>query len=377
MNNFYCAAPWRGLHINPAGDVKTCCAGAPGMLGNLNTQTITEIIAGPVLKEIRQSLQQGIPHAYCNNCVRAEQFGRSERAWHNETNPEFDSTQATVDEYAPALIDVRWNITCNLSCNYCDSYASSKWASIVKVPFVSGTRQYYTQVCDYLEQHREHIREVALIGGEPLLLPENERLVDVIPGTSLITLITNLSVNLENNKIFKKLLTKVNVAWNVSFENLGPHFEYVRHGAKWSVLEKNMQTLHQLRGTGHWESIQAVYSLYNATRLTDLVKWAKSRDINFNWQGLHYPEFLNPVYHNAAIRDLACEQLDQVLARTDLTPGERDFLTHTRANYDSQPEKNLTQEFVKYTHTIENTYHPDQAGQFARLWPEIHNELNT
>ena len=52
MSNISCAAPWRGLHINPRGDVKTCCAGDPNMLGNLNTQTIEEILHGPVLQEI-------------------------------------------------------------------------------------------------------------------------------------------------------------------------------------------------------------------------------------------------------------------------------------------------------------------------------------
>ena len=43
MNDFYCAAPWQGLHINPRGDVKTCCASDPNMLGNLNTQSIEKI----------------------------------------------------------------------------------------------------------------------------------------------------------------------------------------------------------------------------------------------------------------------------------------------------------------------------------------------
>jgi hypothetical protein len=47
MNSFYCAAPWRGLHVNPRGDVKTCCAGDPDMLGNLNEQTIKQILLSP------------------------------------------------------------------------------------------------------------------------------------------------------------------------------------------------------------------------------------------------------------------------------------------------------------------------------------------
>ena len=63
MSNFYCAAPWRGLHINPRGNVKTCCAGNPNMLGNLNEHTIAEILNGDKLKEIRASIQAGIAHS--------------------------------------------------------------------------------------------------------------------------------------------------------------------------------------------------------------------------------------------------------------------------------------------------------------------------
>jgi organic radical activating enzyme len=348
------------------------------MLGNLNTQSIFDILSSPALQEIRQTLRQGIPHKeYCNNCIKAEQFGLSERNWHNNKSPEFNSSTASDTEHLPAIIDVRWNTTCNLSCNYCDEYASSKWANIKKIPLISSTRKYYTEVCDYLEQYKEHIRVVALVGGEPLLLPENERLLDAIPESCRLSLITNLSVNLETNKVFKKLLNKKNVVWHVSFENLSPQFEYVRHGAKWEVLEKNLQTLRKLRHIGHQESIHAVYSIYNATRLVELVNWGKDQELNFNWQGLYRPACLNPLFHNEPIRIMAMDQLDQVLSRSDLTHTERTFLTQTIANFNDPQEKNLTKEFLKYTNKLELKYHPDQLGQFAKLWPEIYNELNT
>ena len=126
----YCAAPWRGLHINFRGDVKTCCAGDPNMLGNINQQPIQEILNSSKLQEIRQSIQQGVLHPeYCHNCIQAEKYGSSERDWHNRTNPECD---INTNDYQPTLIDIRWNTTCNLSCNYCGPYCSSRWASILK-----------------------------------------------------------------------------------------------------------------------------------------------------------------------------------------------------------------------------------------------------
>ena len=196
MSNFYCASPWRGLHINIRGDVKTCCAGNPNMLGNLNTKTITEILNGPELIEIRSTLRQGQPHAYCRNCVdRENKGGSSEREWHNKINKNFDATQAGIEYQYPALLDIRWNTTCNLSCNYCDRFNSSKWAVLKKIPVNSSTRKYYQDVCDFIEQNNQHVQEVALVGGEPLLLPENERLLDVIPADAVVTVITNSPPN--------------------------------------------------------------------------------------------------------------------------------------------------------------------------------------
>ena len=107
MSNFFCAAPWRGLHINPRGDVKTCCAGDPNMLGNLNSNDIIEILNGDLLQEIRQIISQGRPHKYCGNCVQAERLGsKSERDWHNNVNPNFDYATAGTQYHYPVIVNI-------------------------------------------------------------------------------------------------------------------------------------------------------------------------------------------------------------------------------------------------------------------------------
>jgi MoaA/NifB/PqqE/SkfB family radical SAM enzyme len=375
MSNFYCAAPWRGLHINPRGDVKTCCAGDPNMLGNLNEQTIESILFGTKLKEIRQSIRSGQPHDYCYNCVQAERYGRSERDWHNNVSPEFDCRTTTDDEHVPVLIDVRWNITCNLSCNYCGDKCSSKWAGLKGIPFRSGARPYYEQVCDYLEQHQKHIREVALVGGEPLLLPENERLLDVIPEDCIVTLITNMSVDLTKNKIFNKLTQRNRVGWSMSFDNIGSQFEYVRHGGSWPALVENIYRVKELFTQGHWGGIHAVYNIYNATRLFDFIEWAKFVGIDTHWQSLYQPECLDPLKHSQEIRNLAQAEINRVLSRTDLTDSERAFFEQAQQNYQRSNNVDLCEELKTHIEEIENKYHVDQQGNFATLWPEIYNLL--
>jgi hypothetical protein len=345
------------------------------MLGNLNASTIEEILNTDLMTEIRTSLAQGIPHEYCSNCVKAERFGAdSERAWHNRVNPNFDYAAAGDRYHYPVIFDVRWNTTCNLSCNYCGPGCSSKWASIQGIPFRSGTRPYYEQVCDFLEQHHEHIHEVAMVGGEPLLLPENERLLEVIPESAIVTLITNMNVDLEKNRIFQKLAQRRNVGWSMSFDNIGDRLEYVRHGADWQLLQHNLQTVKYLmQNNGHWGGIHAVYNIYSATRLCEFRQFAEDTGTTVLWQNLFYPEYLDPFQHGPEVAELAIQEIERFNAMDIVkTSAEQQFFDRVLTKYSqSQPNPGIQQQFRKHIEDNETVFHPDKAGEFARLWPEL------
>jgi MoaA/NifB/PqqE/SkfB family radical SAM enzyme len=375
MSNFYCAAPWRGLHINPRGDVKTCCAGNPNMLGNLNQHGIIEILNSLQMKSIRDSLSQGQSHEYCSNCVNAERFGgRSERAWHNDVNADFDYATAGDQYHYPVIVDVRWNTTCNLSCNYCGEACSSKWASIKSIAVKSGTRPYYDSVCDFLAQHHDHIHEVALVGGEPLMLPENDRLLDVIPKDAIVTLITNLSVDLDNNKIFQKLSKRNRVGWSMSFDNTGAQLEYVRHGAGWDQIKENVLKIKQLMHTqGHWGGIHAVYNIYNATRICELRQFAEQAGVSVLWQSLFQPEYLDPTLHGPVLAAQATQEIEHFYSLGIATAVEQQFFDQALATYQQVKSVNpdILNQFQKHIRDIEHVYHMDQAGHFVKLWPEL------
>lgn len=345
------------------------------MLGNLNQNTIEQILNSDLMAEIRASLAQGEPHKYCSNCVKAERFGAdSERQWHNNVNPNFDYAGAGVKYHYPVIVDVRWNTTCNLSCNYCGESCSSKWASIKGIPFKSGARPYYDQVCDFIQQHHDHIHEVALVGGEPLLLPENNRLLDVIPKDAIVTLITNLSVDLENNKIFQKLAQRNRVGWSMSFDNIGSRLEYVRHGASWNLIQKNLATIKNLMQTqGHWGGIHAVYNVYNATRICEFRQFAHDLGTTVLWQNLFQPEHLDSFLHGPAVAKLAIAEIEKFYASGIATLQERQFFDQALQNYRRviQAKPGIENLFKQHIHDIENRYHVTQAGKFVQLWPEL------
>ena len=214
----YCASPWRGLHLNFEGNVKTCCAAHPTVLGSRNddnswkqdNRSIDEILQSDAMKEVRASIKQGILHPkYCENCINNENAGfGSERSWHNNISPEFDCATAELDDHKPALMDIRWNNTCNLACTYCSPYFSTKWASIKGQPFNQTINTQYEDIIKYIEKHQDTVKEVALVGGEPLMMKENDRLLDILPDDVLITVITNMTTDFDRMPVPQKLLKR-------------------------------------------------------------------------------------------------------------------------------------------------------------------------
>jgi hypothetical protein len=229
-------------------------------------------------------------------------------------------------------------------------------------------------VCDFIEQHHKHIHEVALVGGEPLLLPENNRLLDVVPADAIITLITNLSVDLHSNKIFKKLSQRNRVGWSMSFDNIGSRFEYVRHGADWSVLQKNLAIITDLKRTqGHWGGIHAVYNIYNATRICELREFAEQSGTTVLWQNLFQPDYLDPFLHGPVVAQEAIAEIERFYALGIATPAEQVFFDQALQTYRAvqQVRPGIQRKFAEHIQAIENQYHTDQLGQFTTLWPEL------
>jgi hypothetical protein len=297
-------------------------------------------------------------------------------------NQDFDPARAQLDYFDPTIIDIRWNTTCNLSCNYCGPYCSSRWQSIQDGRVVrSQARPYYDQVCDFLQQHATDIREVAMVGGEPLLLPENERLLDVIPRDCIVTLITNTSVDLEHNRIFQKISQRHRVGWSMSFDNIHDRYEYVRHGGDWSLLNRNIDRIQGLmRDQGHWGGIHAVYNIYNCTRLVEFREWAQSRALTVLWQNLFQPVYLDPVQHGPSTRQLAIQEVDRLMDRcgTVMADSERQFFEHARDNLQKGPTQSqpVSLAFQQHIRDTEHRWHPDKQGQFEQLWPELTHLLH-
>ena len=384
MNNLTCAAPWRSLHIQTNGDVKSCCAGDYA-LGNLNEQKINDILIGEKAQTLRKTMKtDGLNEKYCRVCIDGISKGYgAEREWHNNTSPDFNLDTADNTFQHPSLIDVRWNTTCNLNCNYCDEHFSSKWASLKKLAHTGVvTRKYYNDICNFLNIYRDKIKLIAMVGGDPLLLNENIKLLEDLPDDCNVNLISNGNADFNTNKVFNALAQKSNVNWELSFDNIREKFEYVRHGGKWDLLVENIKKISKLKGPkNHNVGIHAVYNLYSCTNLCELKEFALkmgqffdlTEGLPITWQSItNRPYALDTFNYGTEITQLAINEIKKLKENYALTITEQTFFTGAINHYNKikNPNKKMLNQLTKFINYIENI-NTDQKENFYKLWPEF------
>jgi organic radical activating enzyme len=371
----YCTAPWNGLTIREDGHVRTCCNGQVS-LGNLNTTPIQAIEQSPVLMALREQMSNGDPNQEnCRLCINAEaNGGDSLKQYYNRTYPD-------VDGMALRFIDIRWNNTCNLACQYCDPQFSSTWSDRLNATKIKPVKEYQDDLLAWMLTRADQVREIMLVGGEPMLMKQNYALLRQLPTDTRISIITNLSYDLSTLPCLADLTRRPpeNVIWNISLENTGPKFEYVRNGARWSQIEKNIKFINQM-----WPenaSLNMVYSMFNAFDIDrDIVEFHNMGIKKFNLFNILNNQEMNVFNMPKPIQAMARVHLEQAIVnhRNHLHPEDQNLYPMHGAD---QLLATLEQTDGAVTQTEFNaklqTYDQWTAQTFESLWPNVVNLVKT
>jgi MoaA/NifB/PqqE/SkfB family radical SAM enzyme len=385
----FCAYPFNTIFLGSDGKIKPCCSSS-AELGDINTTPIKEIINGPLAREIRESIVNETWHATCGQCYRLEKYGaRTERTGVLYKFDEFK--EATADTFVLQKLDFRWSNTCNLACNYCYEYFSSQWSNIKGIKINSNKDTAEKELFALIDEQKGTIENINLLGGEPLLQKQNQKLFDLLPDKGYYIL-TNLSLDLKKNQLGQKLISMPNVNWGVSFENIGLKYEHVRHGAKWEALLNNLE---YLKVHGKQVNAHPLYCAYSAFDLLELYDWYSEIDV---FTGIYWCAIQNLPGQNVFtlpndLKKKAITELENVILKYEnskyaesiesikeyhktLTEDLNSYnlLNDTgkaQADFKIQRDKKL---FLKWIDEIENNYLTKEYT-FRDLWPEVYNNL--
>jgi MoaA/NifB/PqqE/SkfB family radical SAM enzyme len=304
----YCKAPWTALFVHPNGGVKSCCAGEWDW-GNLKENTVEEILQDPKIVKLKQDILDGVPNDFCKICARGEEMsGSSQRSYFDKFSISDEQLQ-DVNAFELQSLDVRWSNLCNLACVYCCEDWSTSWQQIKGIPISPAIVDYHDNILNYITARAQGVESIILAGGEPLLHKQNIKLLESLPESTHIDIITNLSINVERSRVFQLLDGRPNVHWSISMEGLGDRFEYVRQRAEWDQMCANLERI-----KGQNITLFPVYCIYSVSQLREYYQFAADVGANIHWQQLVGPDHLNVFNFSQPVRQYAHDQIAQLLS---------------------------------------------------------------
>jgi MoaA/NifB/PqqE/SkfB family radical SAM enzyme len=375
-NKCFCPMPWTGLMYNFDGTVRNCIRGADKEpIGNINTQSIDEILLGDINVGRQQSILAETPIPSCQGCYDLEQGKKSFDIISDRIFYIRELKHVPLETYQPNnhqlhTIDVRWSNLCNFGCVYCSPEYSSRWADELGVRISTPADEQRDQFKDYIIKHAGQLKHVYMAGGEPLLMKQNLELLDVLAKKNPnVNLRINTNLSKVDTQVFERVCDFKNVHWIVSVETTGQEFEYVRHGGRWDDFLENLETISKLT---HKISFNMLYFLLNYRSMFDCIDY-------FLDHGYHPNSFivgalLTPVELN--IRHLPQQEIDKlkILLTEKINQHPGYLLEDSYQNllsYIDQPFKKNLDSGLKFLTELDGRRGTDSQ----KIFPDLYNIL--
>jgi radical SAM protein with 4Fe4S-binding SPASM domain len=287
----FCPAPWMHLHVINDGKAFPCCMTPledKNSFGNVNTQSLIEVLNSPKAKEMRADMLQGKPLPQsCHRCTDKEALGMNTMRtgmvddYTHLIQDKIAATKedGTIDKVELIYWDFRFSNYCNLSCRTCSPLFSTSWDKDFKILWKSESKEAAlidlnnaTPFWKDLEEQIKYVKSIHFAGGEPMLMEEHWRLMDMLVENNLTDMdlhySTNCTVLTYKGRNILDLWKKFkHVHLSLSIDGAFDTFDYVRNRGKWPVVEENLKAIKE-SGAEYW--IHPTVSMLNIYRLPEL-----------------------------------------------------------------------------------------------------------
>lgn len=263
-----CAIPWMHLNFEPNGKVVPCCLTSAHdyFAGDLNKQTIEEIWNSDNMKQMRRQMMQGEEPKICNKCFDRERVtGESGRIYKNrefphvlKKIPEITLPDGTATEMNLEYWDFRFSNLCNFKCRSCGPRYSSAWMPDAKLLGWISSQDKVINIdgiddktnFDFLEDQVQHVKKIYFAGGEPLLMPEHWKILEMLVQNKRFDVNISYNTNCSVLTYGKKNVLDYWKLWEFpklevwpSIDEIYGRAELIRSGTVWSKVENNLKEI--------------------------------------------------------------------------------------------------------------------------------------
>ena len=301
----FCILPFVHAHISQQGDSHPCCLNFEATFGNVKELGITNVYSknNNSLINFRQDmLNNGLPES-CKKCSRPESYG--DTSYRIVSNQKFGHVLNDIDDLVNNedmfLWDVRFSNLCNLKCRMCSRGSSSRIAEEEGVDDVLiKAFNEYEEFFDFFIKNIDHVAEFYFAGGEPLMMEEHYKILDLLIEYKKFDVAIRYNSNLTVLKLKDKNVIDYwkqfkNITLSASIDAGWEQLSYIRHGADWDIILENLSNIrHNAR---HVNVIVGVaVNIFNAFHVFKMYKYL----LNQNLINAHEIYFI-PVFGNTSI----------------------------------------------------------------------------
>lgn len=389
-DSLYCAWADSGLALHNSGRALLCCHSRTyldddkGEKIYWHSHRLGDAWLSPTRMEIQSALSQGQQHPNCQACWDEESAGRdSRRTITNQQYPDLEESPAS-----PALMDLKLGNTCNLACRTCWPEVSSKWYKDYWTVYDQSNGDYKTYLdrwksiqqsydkdntvlWDDLRSWLADVQYIDIYGAEPMLL---YRLFDILKWAVANDHAKSQSLHINTNGTiwntgYMTILTgfqKVN--FDISIDGVGQHYDYIRYGETWSVVDDNLNAYQAL--AKNFPNIDlcvcVTVSILNIYYLDEIWEHMIQRGLNPFFNVVHMPE------HTCvrALPDAVKSVVEQKLRSTTLNDTSWSRQIESVIGFMNLPLHNADQhwaEFKRSTGALDEVRDQD----FAKTFPEF------
>ncbi|CBW24953.1 putative Radical SAM domain protein [Halobacteriovorax marinus SJ] len=395
-NDTFCILPWIHLEIRENGNIYPCSRSLSAYpLGDFKKLSYSKIWNSEEFKKLRLNMLNNVKSKHCIDCYRIEKYnGTSLRKKFNFTNKDKiplihqTKTDGSLEKFDLNFVSIRLSNLCNLKCQYCDHNSSTAWITDQRKLGYQGEDLLRTdsfsskeECLDFFSNHIDTLKAIYLIGGEPLIDPYHNIILDyfIEQGRSDIAItynsnLTELSVKgtdlVEKWKFFDKVIL------DASIDSHQERNDYIRYGSSWDKLERNIVRLkdHSNVKLRFYPTI----SIFNVFTLIESIKYwldkeyIQGHEIIFNI--LEGPEYFN-------IQTLPNE------SKREIRENIIQFTKELFQNYDMASAIQLSKQFKELLQFLETSHegqdnlrafreHCDKIDQLrGSNWREVFPEL--
>jgi hypothetical protein len=396
-----CPVPWQNLSLDVEGSSRPCCkfahhdAASPYQLANLADAGLDEVWNGEGMQKLRQDFLDGVKPAECSTCWDEEDAGvpSLRQTWFSRglrSTPDY----GTVTPAEPVAFDLKLSNACNLKCRICGPVASSLWLrEEAEVqgddldPWLAEHRAWFRSDKITRDEHNlavftgwmPHLEHLELTGGEPMMSPENRRVVELVvsDGTpEQVALLVTTNATVMDERIVGHFDRFAQVMVSLSIDDIGARLEYERGPADWPSVEANILRYATMATERCRIYLNCSISNLNIWYLPEFVAWLtgdpRLAPIRLNLNLVHNDRHFNlrclPPVVKAAVRARLEPMVTDAAVPEDVRPQVAEVLDFMDAADESL---GIWPEFIRTTEERDRI----RAEDLAATFPEWHRLL--